>query len=117
MLKKICIFFLVSSLVFGASFVNPNNFSGSQKEKDAVVAWIKQNIKEEYSAIVMDDPMTLRMMEKEDLDAFKALTQVDNKGLLKRVINDYRAAGMDTYNVIWMMYQEQKKASNSSLSW
>jgi hypothetical protein len=116
-LKRIFIFLLVSSLAFGANFVNPSSFKGTQKEKEAVVAWIKQNIKEEYSAVGMDDPMTLRMMENEDLNAFKALTQVTDKDLLKNVMKQYRAAGMDTYNVLLMMYKEQKKASNSSLNW
>lgn len=117
MFKKIFIFLLVSSLAFGASFVDPGAFKGSASEKEQVVAWIKYNIKEEYSAIGMDDAMTLRMMETEDLNAFKELTQVDDKELLKRVIKDYTSIGMDTYNVIWMMYQEQKKASNKTLSW
>jgi hypothetical protein len=117
MMKKIFIFLLMSSLAFSASLVNPNNFKGTQKEKNAVVAWIKQNIKEEYSAIGMDNPSTLRMMETEDLNAFKNLTQVKDKALLEEVIKTYSSIGMDSYNTFWMMYQEEEKAKSSSLNW
>jgi hypothetical protein len=109
MLKKIFIFLLINSLAFSASFLNPNTFKGTEKEKKAVVAWIKQNIKEEYSAIGMDNPSTLRMMEKQDLDCFKNLLQVKDKALLEEVIKTYSSIGMDTYNTFWMMYQEEKK--------
>ena len=56
----------------------------------------KENVKKTYSAIGMDDPSTLRMMEKEELDCFKKLTQAKNRALLDDVIRTYSAIGMKT---------------------
>ena len=65
----------------------------------------------------MDNPSTLRMMEQENLNAFKKLLSVKNKSLLKRVEKTYCDIGMCNYSTILMMYNEEEKASNESLSW
>lgn len=119
-MKKLLLLFLLLSLSFlasGASFVNPNTFKGSEKERQEVVAWIKENIKKKYSAIGMDNPSTLRMMEKEDLNSFKELIVVGDKKLLTKVIDTYSAIGINDYNTILMMYREEEKSSKESLSW
>lgn len=77
----------------------------------------KKQVKEDYSAIGMDDPSTLRMMEKENLDAFKKLTKVSNITLLKKVIKTYCEIDMCNYSTILMMYNEQNKASKKELEW
>jgi len=80
-------------------------------------AYIKDNVKEQYSKIGMGDPSTLRMMENEELKSFKELTQVKNRKLLDSVIRQYCGIGMCNYNTILMMYNEQNKASKENLKW
>ena len=62
---------------------------------------------------------TLRMMEKENLRAFKELTQAQDRSILNRVINDYCNSGVDmcNYTTLNMMYKENLKASQENLSW
>jgi hypothetical protein len=107
----------MTSNVFGQEFVNPIGFKMTEENKAKVIAYIKKQVKEDYSKIGMDDPMTLRMMEKENLDAFKELIKVKNPGLLGKVIKTYCDIGMCNYVTIWMMYQEQNKASQEDLDW
>ena len=57
------------------------------------------------------------MMEDENMSAFKELIQVTNTALLRQVIDTYCEIGMCNYSTIWMMYEEQAKASNKSLRW
>lgn len=65
----------------------------------------------------MDDPSTLRMMEKQELEAFKKLTKVTNRSLLDRVIKTYCDIGMCNYNTILMMYEQESKSSEEKLEW
>ena len=59
--------FLTTILFFGFSLVayssellhHPLDFSGTQDEKEKVISYIQQNVKQTYSAIGMDDPSTL----------------------------------------------------------
>lgn len=108
--------FLASNL-FSQSFVSPIDFVENESNKERVINFIKKQVKEDYSAIGMGDPSTLRMMEKENLDAFKKLTRITNTGLLKKVIRTYCDIGMCNYSTIFMMYKEQNKASKESLKW
>jgi len=107
----------ISTIVAAADFVHPLDFKGTQAEKDKIIAYIKENVKSTYSKIGMGDPSTLRMMEKEELDNFKRLTKVKNRKLLDNVIKQYCNIGMCNYNTIYMIYQEQLKASEESLNW
>ena len=65
----------------------------------------------------MDNASTLRMMEKENLNAFKELLKAKNKSILKRVEKTYCDIGMCNYSTILMMYKEESKAANQSLEW
>jgi hypothetical protein len=109
--------FIFSLTVFSQSFVSPIGFMENETNKQKVIAYIKKQVKEDYSKIGMDDPATLRMMEKENLDAFKKLTKVSNTALLKKVIKTYCEIGMCNYTTILMMYNEQNKASQETLEW
>ncbi|TXR53565.1 hypothetical protein [Reinekea thalattae] len=115
------VIFILATSLFGiasaAEFIHPGDFTGSQTEKDAVVAYIVEQTKLQYSAIGMDDPMTLRMMEKENLVSFQQLTTATNRPLLDSVIKQYCAIGMCDYQTINMMYNEQNRAASPSLSW
>ena len=77
---------LLSSNLVAQSFVTPINFVPTESNKQKVISFIKKQVKDDYSAIGMDDPSTLRMMEEENLKAFKELTEVTNTPLLKKQI-------------------------------
>lgn len=109
--------FLLSSKLYAQSFVSPINFVETELNKQRVIEFIKKQVKEDYSAIGMDDPMTLRMMENENLKAFKELTKVTDTILLREVIKTYCEIGMCNYSTILMMYREQEKASKKELKW
>jgi len=108
---------LLSSNLFAQSFASPIDFVETESNKQKVISFIKKQVKDDYSAIGMDDPSTLRMMEEENLKAFKELTNVTNTSLLKDVIKTYCEIGMCNYSTILMMYKEQEKASKKSLEW
>lgn len=106
-----------SNFIQAADFVHPLDFGGIDTEKEIVVKYIKENVKKTYGEIGMDDPVTLRMMENEELKSFKQLTKVDNRSILDMVIKTYCGLDMCNYNTIYMMYNEQLKASQKTLEW
>ncbi len=110
-----CCFLSVN--LFSQSFVSPINFIQSETNQNKVVRFIEKNVYETYTKIGMDDPTTLRMMENEELNCFKELIKVRNTSLLSRVIEQYCNIGMCNYATILMMYEEQNKSSQESLSW
>ena len=67
----------------------------------------------------MCQPTTLRMMEQQNLSAFKKLTKAQDRKVLDRVIKDYCDGGLDmcNYTTIEMMYQQNLKASGEQLTW
>lgn len=108
---------LFASNLFAQSFISPIGFIPNEVNKQKVILYIKKQVKDDYSAIGMDDPSTLRMMEQENLKAFKELTKASNTSLLKDVIKTYCDIGMCNYSTISMMYNEQSKASQKTLKW
>jgi len=118
MKKYIVVVLLISNgVLFAQSFVNPIGFVSNEPNKQKVISFIKKQVKEDYSKAGMDDPLTLRMMENENLNAFKKLTKKTNTRLLKKVIKTYCEAGMCNYTTILMMFNEQNKASTKTLKW
>jgi len=107
---------LITPITYAGGLAHPLDFKGTEKERNYVISYIKDNVKEQYTKIGMGDPSTLRMMEKEELKSFKGLTKVKNKKLLDGVINQYCNIGMCNYSTILMMYNEQNKASKKSWS-
>lgn len=105
------------SVSFAYDLIHPLDFNGSTAEKERVISQITASVKETYSKVGMGDPSTLRMMEKEELRSFKALTQVTNRKLLDSVIRQYCNIGMCNYNTILMMYNEQNSAASRKLTW
>ncbi|MBU2714262.1 hypothetical protein [Zooshikella harenae] len=111
----IIMFPLVS--IAARSIIHPLDFKGSEEEKVEVINQIKESVKQTYSQIGMADALTLRMMEKEELKAFKQLTKIKNRKLLDQVMQQYCSIDMCNYNTILMMYNEQNQASKEELSW
>lgn len=112
---------LVSFSVSAAEFVHPLEFDGSEAQKQQVIEFIKQRVKHDYcnSGVDMCQPATLRMMEQENLKAFKEATQATKPAIMERVIKDYCHSGVDmcNYSTILMMYNENAKASEQKLEW
>lgn len=108
---------LFTTNLFAQSFVSPIGFVSNEVNNEKVISFIKKQVKEDYTAIGMGDPSTLRMMENENLNAFKKLIKVNNTPLLKNVIKTYCEIGMCNYSTILMMYNEQNKASKKTLKW
>lgn len=113
----VCLFFIFPLVAYSSELPHPLDFNGNQEEKEKVILYIQQNVKQTYSAIGMDDSTTLRMMEKEELNSFKQLTKIKNRDLLDRVIQQYCGIGMCNYNTILMMFNEQNQASKEKLEW
>ena len=110
-------FLIFANSVSAVEPIHPLDFKGTEEEKQRVIAYIEQNVKETYTAIGMGDPSTLRMMENEELNSFKALMKKENRDLLDNVIRQYCSIGMCNYSTILMMYNEQNKASKQKLEW
>ena len=113
-----CAFFSINAF---ADFIHPMDFDGSEAQKNRVIKIIKDRVKKDYcdSALNMCQPTTLKMMEKENLKAFKSGTRATNRKIMDRVIKDYCQSGLDAcnYTTIYAMYQENVKASESELTW
>lgn len=121
-MKKILGFaLLLASGSTYAGFIHPLDFDGSEAQKKEVITYIKDRVKADYcdGQINMCQPTTLRMMENENLNAFKKLTKASDRQVLDGVIKDYCQRGlyMCTYTTIEMMYQQNLKANNQELSW
>jgi len=108
---------LLTLSAFSQSFVSPIGFVETEASKADVLAFIKKQVKDDYTKIGMNDPSTLRMMEEENLKAFKELITVTNIPLLKQVMKTYCDIGMCNYTTILMMYKQQNKDSNKSTQW
>lgn len=118
-LFKLFIFLLFPSFMFSQSYISPIGFEMNDYNKNRVIAFIKSDVKKTYSEIGVDDPSTLRMMEKENLNAFKELLRLrfKNINLLKQVESTYCDIGMCNYTTILMMYKEQIIAASEELEW
>jgi hypothetical protein len=102
-----------------AGFIHPLEFNGSEAQKNEVITYIQNRVKKDYcQTIDMCQEIMLRMMEQENLEAFKRLTQVQDRSILDRAIHDYcSTVDMCTYQMVEMMYNENLKASQQQLSW
>lgn len=103
------------------SLLHPMDFDGSQEHKDQAINFIKKRVEKDYceGAIDMCQPSTLRMMEQQNLKAFKKSTQATNRQIMDKVISDYcnGAVDMCNYTTIQMMYEKNFKASQQELNW
>lgn len=117
LLVALCSFPVISF----AKFINPMEFDGSEAQKNEVIQYIKDRVHKDYceGALDMCQESTLRMMERENLDAFKQATQAKDKKIMDKVIKDYCHSALDmcNYSTINMMYNENMKASKESLQW
>lgn len=108
-------------LLAQAGFIHPMDFDGSESQKQEVIQYIKDRVKQDYcdGQLDMCQPSMLRMMEDQNLRSFKKATQATNREIMDKVINDYCDSAVDlcTYDNILMMYNENLKASQKELTW
>lgn len=119
-MKKLIIAFLsMVSFSVSAKFIHPLDFDGSDAQKKEVIAYVQARVKQDYCQTVdMCQESMLRMMEKQNLNAFKKLTQATNRPVLDRAIHDYcGTVDMCTYQMIDMMYNQNLKAAQQQLTW
>jgi hypothetical protein len=121
-MKKILLVLLTITPIYAfADFIHPMDFDGSKAQKIRVIEIIKARVKKDYceGAIDMCQETTLRMMEKQSLDAFKQATAATNRKIMDRVIKDYCKGAVDmcTYSTIMMMYNQNLQASEQKLDW
>ena len=116
-MRFVTIIAVFTASLLGGSFVHPLDFHGSKQEKSKVLTYIKDDVKKKYAAINMDDPLTLRMMEKKNLEAFKKLMHAKDRAVLDSVIKTYCAIDMCDYLTIEMMYRKQIGAKKEKLKW
>jgi len=81
---------LTSSAAF-ADFIHPMDFDGSEAQKTRVIEIVKARVRHDYcdKGLDMCQPTTLRMMEDENLQAFKKAPKATNRPVMDRVIKDY----------------------------
>ena len=116
-LISVLIIFLFALPAFSQSFVSPIGFVQTDESKEKVLAFIRKQVYDDYTKIGMNDPSTLRMMEGENLKAFKELIKATNIPILRDVIKKYCDIGMCNYTTIWMMYKEEEKNSKKTTEW
>jgi len=111
----------LNATAIAEDFMHPMDFKGTQEEKNKVIQLIKQRVNKDFcqSELKMCQATTLRMMEKQNLDAFKKASQAQNREIMDRVIKDYCTSGLDmcSYSNLWMMYEQNLEASKESLAW
>ncbi|KQN58011.1 hypothetical protein [Erwinia sp. Leaf53] len=121
MKSLLAIAILLTPLAASADFVHPLDFDGSEAQKQEVLGYIEDRVKADYcdGQLDMCQPSNLRMMEKQNLRAFKMLTQAKDRAILDKVIEDYCEGGLDmcTYDTINMMYNQNVKANQEKLAW
>ena len=97
------------------------DFDGSESQKNRVTKIVKKRVRKDYCEGIVDmcQETTLRMMEQQNLEAFKKASKAKNRKIMDRVIKDYCEGSVDmcNYSTIWMMYQQNLAASEKSLEW
>lgn len=108
----------ISPLAF-AGFVHPLDFDGSSAQKQKVIEYIQARVKKEYCGVVdMCQETMLRMMEEQNLSAFKYLTKAEDRKILDHVIKTYcGSVDMCNYQMLRMMYEQNLQASQRKLEW
>jgi len=121
MRKLLLVALLAFPVASFAKFVNPLEFDGSEAQKNEVIEYIKDRVHKEYceGPVDMCQETTLRMMERQNLEAFKQATQATDKKIMDKVISDYCNSPVDmcNYVTINMMYNQNAKASKETLEW
>jgi hypothetical protein len=111
----------VSMAASASGFIHPMDFNGSEAQKQQAIRYIEQRVRATYcdGQLDMCQPTMLRMMERENLSAFKKMTQASDRSIMDEMIRTYCNGAIDMcdYTTLWMMYKENEKASKETLDW
>ncbi|HIP15128.1 MAG TPA: hypothetical protein EYG74_06540 [Sulfurimonas autotrophica] len=115
-MNKLFFTLLLVASINAESFISPINFKNTQENKNKVIAFIKFEVARNNQGMDIDEAVA-RYDEEMQLEAFKTLIHVENKGVLKSTIKNNCDEYGCSYGVILMAYQENIKAKNKVLSW
>ncbi|MDA8485881.1 hypothetical protein NNO07_22670 [Pseudomonas resinovorans] len=119
--KIIALFFATLSTSANAEFIHPLDFNNSEEQKEKVIEWIVNDVKETYcdGPLKMCQASTLRTMEKAEISAFKELTQAKERAILDNVIKTYCDGPIDmcSYSNLAAMYEQELEASAEKAHW
>jgi len=98
---------------------HPMDFDGSEAQKTQVIEFITNVTKTQYCTnLNMCQDVTLRRMERANLDAFKKLTEAQNRKILDQVIDAYcTRLGSCNFIILERMYRHNLQASQKKLTW
>ncbi len=92
-------------------FVDPLKYKASKSAEESVIKYSKKYAQKQYAKLEIYDEETLKMITKDNVSAFKELIQVNDKKLLKKVIDKYCAINMCGYEDLNAMYKEELEKS------
>jgi hypothetical protein len=92
-------------------FVDPISYKASKLAEESVIKYSKKYAQEQYAKLEIYDEETLKMIAKDNINAFKNLIQVGDKKLLQKVIDKYCAIDMCSYEDLDNMYKEELEKS------
>jgi len=92
-------------------FVDPLSYEASKIAEESVIKYSKKYTQEQYAKLEIYDAETLKMIAKDNINAFKNLIQVSDKKLLQKVIDKYCAIDMCSYEDLNNMYKEELEKS------
>jgi hypothetical protein len=108
-----CAFLLVTFFMYASEFVHPLDYKGTDAEKEKLHSYIEENIKDELKQIGLNDSDTLNMEKKEEIRSFNKLRNINDRGLLDKLIKQYSKVDMCDYSALLSMYNAQKEVNES----
>jgi hypothetical protein len=115
--KALLFLFILAFQSIAQNFVHPLDFKDTKIEREKVISYIISNVKETCSRLEIDDPATLRIMEKQELEDFKKLTKAQNRKLLDKIIEKFCGMEVCIYSTILIAYNQELSASKEKLEW
>ncbi len=124
MRQTLFIITMLTTLIFAqdwapkqVSLVNPLTFKDTPEERAQVLEVCKYLAKQSCDLAGMNTPDMLRIMETEELTSFKALVDAQHPELVEEALITCQKAGMVSYSMINIMYNNFVNAQNSELKW
>jgi len=114
MKKSLLCLFAICSLPVNASFIHPQEFDGSEGQKQEALSYIQSRTEQDYCQSAQGcDADKIKALEKENLDAFIRLSKTDNKMILDNAIHAYcNVVDMCNYQMLEAVYTENIKAGS-----
>lgn len=98
-------------------FINPMDFNGTDKEKEYIIEFIRENTKKSLDLIGMDSDILKREMEQQQLNSFKELTKAKDRVVMENCIKNLKMIGNYDYSLLKASYDQETSAKNKELKW